>query len=107
MSEQNSKHGLVLFVAEMVLLLVCVNRGRDCQQVAGSIARRLDVVSRGMSGFGEGAELYGRDEQRKYATAFIEGFQEVALQSKNFSLGQIKLIGILFTPHPFPSSATN
>lgn len=107
MSEQNSKHGLVLFVAEMVLLLVCVNRGRDCQQVAGSIARRLDVVSRGMSGFGEGAELYGRDEQRKYATAFIEGFQEVALQSKNFSLGQIKLLGILFTPHPFPSSATN
>ena len=34
-----------------------------------------------------------RDQQRVLGAQFVEGFQDIAFHSKNFSLGQLKLIG--------------
>lgn len=75
----------------MVMLLICVVRGRDCQEVATSISAQLEKISRGL----KDGELKVRDEQRKHGAVFVENFQEVIFQSKNFSHGQLRLIGIL------------
>lgn len=85
----NHKQKFIFFVAEMVMLLICVSRGRDCQQVATSISSQMEKVSRSL----KDGDLKVREEQRKYSAVFIENFQEVIFQSKNFSLGQKILIG--------------
>jgi hypothetical protein len=85
----NHKQKFVFFVAEMVMLLICVSRERDCQQVATSISSQMEKVSRSI----KDSDIKVREEQRKYGTVFIENFQEVIFQSKNFSLGQKVLIG--------------
>ncbi|XP_046635826.1 protein MMS22-like [Daphnia pulicaria] len=84
----NHKQKFIFFVAEMVMLLICVSRGRDCQQVATSISSQMEKVSRSL----KDGDLKVREEQRKYSAVFIENFQEVIFQSKNFSLGQKILI---------------
>lgn len=86
----------MFFVAEMVLLLISVTRGRDCQDVATSVAAKLDRASKSLND----AELTTREEQRKYGSVFVEGFQEILFHSRNFSLGQVKLIGIAFLLFP-------
>lgn len=86
---ENQKQKFVFFVAEMVLLLIYVSQGRDCQDIASSVVSRIESISRNLVD----ADLQIRDELRKYATVFVETFQEVVLQSKSFALGQIKLIG--------------
>lgn len=73
----------------MVLLITSVIRGRDCQDVANAILSKLESATRSLN------DTFNREEQRKYGTVFVEGFQEVLLHSKTFSLGQIKLIGNL------------
>ena len=85
----NHKQKFIFFVAEMVMLLICVSRGRDCQQVATSISSQMEKVSRSI----KDSDIKVREEQRKYGAVFIENFQEVIFQSKNFSLGQKILIG--------------
>ena len=85
------KQKFIFFVSEMVMLLICVNRGRDCQEVAISISSQLEKISRSL----KDVELQIREEQRKYGTVFVESFQEIMSQSKIFSLGQIRLIGNL------------
>lgn len=84
----NHKQKFIFFVAEMVVLLICVSRGRDCKEVAASISSQLEKVSHSL----KDGDLKVREEQRKFGTAFIENFQEVIFQSKNFSLGQKTLI---------------
>lgn len=49
----------------------------------------MEKVSRSI----KDSDIKVREEQRKYGTVFIENFQEVIFQSKNFSLGQKILIG--------------
>ncbi len=73
------------------MLLICVSRGRDCQEVATSISSQLEKVSQSL----KDGEPKVREEQRKFGTAFVESFQEIMFQSKSFSLGQISLIGNL------------
>lgn len=71
----------------MVLLLVCITRGRDCHDVASSVAAKLDKSL-------SETDPTAREERRKMGSIFVEGFQEILFHSRNFSLGQIKLIGI-------------
>lgn len=73
------------------MLLICVSRGRDCQEVAASISSQLEKVSLSL----KDGEPKVREEQRKFGTAFVESFQEIMFQSNSFSLGQISLIGNL------------
>lgn len=87
LSSESLKHKAVFFAAEMVLLLILVNCGRDCKEVAASISAQLEKISRGL----KDGEI--REEQRKFGAIFVEGLQEVIPQSRNFTLGQIKLIG--------------
>ena len=89
LSSESVKHKTVFFAAEMVVLLALINRGRNCKEVATSISAQLEKISRGL----KDGEL--REEQRKFGTVFVEGLQEMVAQSRNFTLGQIKLIGTL------------
>ncbi len=36
---------LIFFVGEILILLICVNRDRDCQEVAASISSQVEKVS--------------------------------------------------------------
>ena len=86
---ENGKKKQIIFVAELVLLLICIRRGGDCHDVAESVSVQLEKVSRALLE----SDIVARDEQRKFGAQFVEAFQEMALYSSNFSLGQIKLIG--------------
>lgn len=86
----NHKQKSIFFVAEMVMLLIFVSRDRDCQEVATSLSSHLEKISRGI----KDSEPKVREEQRKCGAMFVENFQEVIFQSKNFSHGQIHLIGV-------------
>lgn len=83
------KHKSIFFVAQMVLLLICVRHGRNCEKVAASISAQLELVSSGL----KDTDLKVREEQRKHGTMFVENFQEVIFHSQNLSCGQICLIG--------------
>ena len=86
---ENGKKKQIFFVAELVLLLICVRCGSDCHDVVASISIQLEKVSRALM---EG-DVVARDEQRKFGAQFVEAFQEVAFHSNNCLLGQLKLIG--------------
>lgn len=87
LSSDATKHKLVFFSAEMALLLVLLNRKRDCKDVCVSVSNYLEKISRGL----KDGEV--RDEQRKLGAIFVEALQETVAQSRNLALGQSKLIG--------------
>lgn len=86
---ENGKKKQIFFVAELVLLLICIRRGSDCHEVAQSISLQLEKVSRALAD----NDVVARDEQRKFGAQFVEAFQEMVFHSNNFSHGQLKLIG--------------
>ena len=89
----SNKGPLLLLVAEMVLLLICVRRGLECQAVAESISGRLEMAGRTSVNDDQQQQQQQQQLQPLLGRTLIQGLQEVVTHSRHFDLGQLKLMG--------------